>query len=301
MSEETGTESVNDSSDDSTPDESQDESTENQETEEVDYSGTKHKINIDGEEQEVLYEDMLKSSQLDKASYKRMEEASKLAKQVQPLLEVIKAAKAGDTSVLRKLGLSKEALRKFSEDELIAALEEDEMSPDQKRALSLEQERDQLKLENKKIQDREFVAYQQHLENEAANRIQTELQDAFKEAGVPLKGNQRLVSRVCEDRLRCSDLGKETTMVESLHRSLKALDDEYAEHARRGYEKDPDSFLGRLPDGISDGIRKRSLKDVESQLPIGSNDELNNATRKGVSKPDSSFRDYMRAEMQRRG
>jgi len=291
----TGADDVNETEDDSTLDES----TEDQ-ADAVDYTGTKHKINVDGEEHEVLYEDMLKSSQLDKASYKRMEEASKLTKQVQPLLEIIKAAQAGDTSVLRQLGLSKEALRKFSEDELIEALEEEEMSPEEKRALSAERERDLLMAQNKQSQDREFQAYQKHLEAEAANRIQSELQDAFEQAGIPLKGNQRLVSRVCEDRLRHSDLGKNTTMAQSLQRSIQSLDDEYAEHAKRGYEKDPDSFLGRLPDGISDGIRKRSLKEVGSQLPIGGNDQFNNKPRKSA-RPDDDFRSYMRSEMKRRG
>jgi hypothetical protein len=89
-------------------------------------------------------------------------------------------------------------------------------------------------------------------------------------------------------------------MSASLERSLIALDEEYSEHAQRGFAKDPDSFLGRLPDGISDGIRKRSLKDVGSQVPIG-NREFNNQSRSEVSRPDDSFRDYMKAEMQKRG
>jgi hypothetical protein len=287
----------------STPEETpQDEATESQETESepVDYSGTKHRIKVDGGEQEVTYEEMVKSTQLDKASYKRMEDASKLVKQIQPVLEIIKAAKAGDTSVLKKLGIPKEALRKFSEDQLLEFIEEEGRTPDQRRAFEAEEKAKVLEAENKQVKDRELALYQQHLESQAADRIQSELQDAFKELGLPLKGNSRLVARTCEDRLLYSSKGKQTTMVESLKRSLKALDDEFSEYARREYEKDPDSFLGRLPENVPDGIRKRSLKEVKSQVPVGSDGEFKQKSRAGVSKPDDEFKEYMRQEMQSR-
>jgi hypothetical protein len=288
----------------STP-ETQDD-TESQETteEEPDYSGQVFKIKVDGEEREVTYEEMVKSTQLDKASYKRMEEASKLAKQVQPILEIINAAKAGDTSVLKKLGIPKDALRKFSEEQLLALIEEEDRSPEEQKAHEAEERARRLEAENKEIKDREFRAYQRHLESEAATKIQNEIQDAFKELGIPLKGNSRLVARTCEDRLMHRDRGKETTMVESLKRSLKTLDDEFSEYARREFEKDPDSFLARLPENIPDGIRKRSLKEVKSQLPVGGfENEFNKKPRPGVSKkPDDDFKEYMRREMQgRRG
>jgi len=273
-------------------------SEESGEESQLDYTGTMHKINVDGEEQEISYEDMLKSAQLDKASYKRMEEASKLNKQVKPLLEILKAAKSGDVSVIKKLGIPKDALRKFSEDELLAAIEEEEMTPDQKRAHAAEQERDRLKAENKKIQDREFAAYQQHLEIEASNRIQTELQQAFKDSGIALEGNQRLVARVCEDRLKYSESGRETTMKESLQRALNSLNAEYSEYARRQFSKDPDSFLQSLPDDIKDGVRKKSINEVGSRVPMGTNS--NKQTNKKVTSKDS-FREYMRKEFQRRG
>jgi len=296
--------SVSEDVDTSTSEEIQDEGVETEETETeqeaVDYSGTMHKIKVDGGEHDVSYEDMVKSTQLDKASYKRMEDASKLQKQMQPLLEILKAAKAGDTSVLRKLGISKKALREFSEQELLAAIEEDERTPDAQRVFELEEKNKTLEAEKKRNDQREFQQYQRHLESKAATKIQDELENAFKELGIPLKGNQRLVARCCEDRILYKDKGQQTTMTESLKRSLKNLDDEFREYARREYEKDPDSFLGRLPENIPDGIRKRSLKEVRSQVPVGGDEGFQSRSRSNVSKVDKDFRSYMRKEMQSR-
>jgi hypothetical protein len=290
--------------DSSTSEEIQDEGSEAEGTESeqeaVDYSGTMHKIKVDGGEQDVSYEDMVKSTQLDKASYKRMEDASKLQKQMQPLLEILKAAKAGDTSVLKKLGIPKKALREFSEQELLAAIEEEERTPDAQRAFELEEKNKALEAEKKRNDQREFQQYQRHLEQQAATKIQDELEHAFKEMGIPLKGNQRLVARCCEDRILYREKGQQTTMVESLRRSLKNLDDEFSEYARREYEKDPDSFLGRLPENIPDGIRKRSLKEVRSQVPVGGDEGFQSRSRSNVSKVDKDFRAYMRKEMQSR-
>ena len=231
-----------------------------------------------------------------------MEDASKLQKQIQPLLELLKAAKAGDTSVLRKLGISKKALREFSEQELLAAIEEDERSPDAQRAYDAEEKNKSLEAEKKRNDQREFQQYQRHLESQAATKIQDELEHAFKELGIPLKGNQRLVARCCEDRVLYKDKGETTTMVQSLTRALKSLDDEFSEYARREYEKDPDSFLGRLPENIPDGIRKRSLKEVRSQVPVGGDEGFQSRSRSNVSKVDKDFKSYMRKEMlSRRG
>ena len=254
-----------------------------------------HKITVDGKEIELSYDELVKSAQLDKASYKRMEEASKLQKQMEPLLDVLRRAKAGDVSVIKQLGIPSDALRKFSEDELLAHIQEEEMSEEERRAVIAERERDKLAEEKKRAEANQFKMYQQHLEAEAAKKIQDEIQSAFKDAGIPLKGNQRLVARVCEDKLRSSESGSPRTMRESLDASLQQLEKEYAEYARMNFEKDPDAFIANLPDSIANGVRKRSLDQVGSRIPMGKS--LGKDKKSG--KVEDDFKKYMRREMLR--
>ena len=259
----------------------------------------KYRVKGDGFDEDVDEATLIKGYQLERTANKRLEDVSTLDKSIQPYLPIIKALKAGDLRVLKQLGIPKDAIRKFSETELLEYIEEQDMSPDQKRALSAERERDNLKAERDQSEKKNKASYLEHLESQAAENIQSELQEAFDELKIPLKGNAILVSRTCEDMLVHSNAGKKTNMKSALKRALKSIDDGFSEFAKREYARDPETFLGSLPAELVDGIRKNELKKAKSQLPIGK--KTADFENKKSRTPDSAFDDYMKAEFKKRG
>jgi len=259
----------------------------------------KRRVKIDGEEREVSDDDLVRDYQLKESSYKRMEEASKLAKSVKPFLPVIEAIKNGDLSVLKQLGIPKEALRKFSEKELLEYIEEQEMTPEQRRARDAEMERDMYKADLAKKAEEESKYKQSQNAQKAAQEIEADIVDALKESGISMKDNYRMVRRMAEDMFAALE-SKETraTAKEARDRVTQGMKLDFEEYVTREFNKDPEKFIDSLPTEFVDGVRKRDLRKVKSQLPIGGfTGEIN------MTKPrkDDDFRKYMRGELAKRG
>lgn len=258
----------------------------------------KFRVKVDGQEKEVAEDDLIRDYQLKEASYKRMEESSKLAKSVKPFIPVIEALKKGDLAVLKQLGVPKDALRKFSEQELLEYLEEQELTPEQREAREAKRERDRYKAELEEGQKKAQAAEREQLAVKAAQDIETEIVGALKEIDVPLKGNYRLVRRMAEDMFAALEAGSPKVKAsEARDRVLKGMSEDFGEYLKREYAKDPEKFIDSLPTDFVDGVRKRDLKRVKSQLPIGAmGDDVKRTPRK-----DDDFRNYMKAEMAKRG
>ena len=273
-------------------------SQESSETKAASEGPRKHRVKVDGKELEVSDDDLIRDYQLKEASYKRMEEASKLSKSLQPYLPVIEALQKGDLGVLKKLGVPKEALRKFSEQELIEYLEEQELSPEERRAREAERERDKIKAERDEERRKADSQRQEQLAHKAAQDIESEIVDALKEIEVPLKGNYRLVRRMAEDMFASLEAKQpKVTAKQARERVLKGMREDFEEYVKRGVSGDLEKFIESLPAELVDGVRKRDLKRVSSQLPMGgASSEIKKTPRK-----DDDFRSYMRDELQKRG
>ncbi len=256
----------------------------------------KYRVKGDGFDEEVDEATLIKGYQLERTANRRVEDASKLYKNVKPYIPLIQALQKGDLKVLKDLGVPKEALRKFSEEELLAYIEEQEMNPDQRARLEAERERDKVVAERddglKKAAKKDSEAAAQ----KAAQELDSDMRSALEGAKIPLKGNYLLVRRIAEDMYGQIEAGKKPSAKESLTKVQKSLQEDFGEHATREFARDPDAFISSLPAGIADGIRKRSLKEVQAQLPIGNrvDTDLTQKPRK-----DSSFVSYMKEEMQK--
>lgn len=277
----------------------EDGSQEKQEQEQSTSSGPrKHKVKVDGKELEVSDDDLIRDYQLKEASYRRMEEASKLSKELKPFLPVIEALKQGDLGVLKQLGVPKEALRKFSEQELIEYLEEQEMTPEQRRARDAERERDKLKAQLEEDQKKQSAREQEAMAAKAAQDIEAEIVDALKDADLELKGNYRLVRRMAEDMFAALEAKQPKVSAKTARdRVMKSMREDFDEYVKRGVSKDIEAFIDSLPAELVDGVRKRDLKRVKSQLPIGATGEQ----MKRQPRKDDDFRSYMREELAKRG
>ena len=259
----------------------------------------KRRVKIDGEEREVSDDDLVRDYQLKEASYKRMEEASKLAKSVKPFLPVIEALRNGDLTVLKQLGVPKEALRKFSESELIEYIEEREMTPEQRRARDAEKERDKYKADLDKREEEESKYKQAQLAQKAAQEIEADIVEALKEDGIPMTGNFRMVRRMAEDMFAALEAKEpRATAKEARDRVQKGMKVDFEEYVKREFNKNPEKFIDSLPTEFVDGVRKRDLRKVKSQLPIGGFTGEINQTK---PRKDDDFRNYMREELAKRG
>lgn len=258
----------------------------------------KFQVKIDGEDREIDEDELVKDYQLRSSSYKRMEDASKLAKDAQPYVELVQALKKGDLKVLKKLGIPADALREFSEKELLAYIEDQDRSPAEKRAVDAERERDQLKAEREEFDKRATENQRAVAADKAAGEIDTDIRSALDGVKIPLKGNFLLVRRIAEDMYAVIEDGKKPSAKDSLTRVLKGIQKDFGEHATRLFASDPEAFLESLPAGVVDGIRKRSLKKVGSQLPIGNFVEK---STKRMSAEDEAFREYQKESFAMRG
>lgn len=268
-------------------------------TEETKKEVRKYRVKGDGFDEEVDEATLIKGYQLERTANKRIEDAGKIYKNVKPYIPIIQALQKGDLSVLKKLGLPPEAIRKFSEQELMEYIDSQDESPEA-RARHAERERDRLKAERDEITEREAKRGREAAAHKAAQDLDNDMRSALESAKIPVKGNYLLVRRIAEDMYGQIEAGNKPSAKDSLAKVLKGLTKDYGEHATREFARDPDAFISSLPADIVDGIRKRSLKEVQSQLPIG-NMVDNKTNKKPRSKADEDFREHMRREFAKRG
>lgn len=244
-------------------------------------------VKVDGVEKKVTKDELLKDYQIKEASYQRLQKAEALKDEVKPYLSVVRALKKGDLSVLKELGLKREDVLNFSEKELKAYIEEQQLSPEQREAKEAKEERDALKREKEIL-----------LADQAAQKVEDEIIDAFKDAAIPLKGNPRLIRRVAENMYADLEAGYQPSAKKSLKRVQDTIDLEFKEYVERCLGKDADKFLDNLPTKLVDGIRKKGVKQVQSQMPSGRKSATTNKPKSPIS---DEFRDYMKAEFRKRG
>lgn len=253
------------------------------------------KVTVDGQEQELTQEQLIKGYQSAAASNQRFEQASKMADQSQAAIQIVNAIRNGNTEVLSKL-MPEDARRKDAEAVLLKVLEFEQASPEEQRAIIAEQKAMAAQKESEDLRKRNQQTEMERLEYEQSQKIESEMMEAFEEQGLSLAGNDRLVARVCEDVLAHVNMKKKTTTKAALKRVLKSMENDYAEHIERSYKRDPKSFIDGLPKYMRDEIRKRDLEQVSSQLPIG---QKQGSETKPKPRPDDEFTAYMRGEMRR--
>lgn len=267
-----------------------DENSESQEEEEEQSEPEKFRVVIDGKERLVTKDDLIKDYQIREASFERMKKAESLKEEVKPYLGVVRALKKGDLSVLRQLGLKKEDILNFSEKELKEYIEEQQLSPEAREAKEAKAEAEKLRAEK-----REFEAQQ------AAQRVENEIIEAFADAKIPLKGNHRLIRRVAEDMYGDNVAGYQTNAKKSLKKALQTIEQEFHEHIVRSLQGNAEKFLDSLPAELVDGVRKKGLKQVRSQSPLSKVSDTSAQKQKKKSLVSDDFRKYMREELRKRG
>ncbi len=219
------------------------------------FKGVKHRIKVDGQEQEIDHDELLRDYQTKAASQKRFQEASQKEKQAQ---QILSALESGDVKFIEsKIG--KARAKELFENYLIEDLEYQQLSPAEKRALELENENKTLKQkqeEEKKAQEEK--EYQSTLER-AHRDLDNEVHQALQSLGK--KPTPRMAMRVVDEML--------------IRQKQKISAKDASEFALKGIHADITEYLPGLsveelrqvlPQEVIDRLREDEVAKVTGQL-----------------------------------
>lgn len=173
---------------------------------------SKYKAIIDGVEEEVNPEDLVKEYQKYKSSDKRFKEAAELRKQteemisqLQPVLEAIQSLEKDPWALHKSLGVNYDELAtNYAYEKALKEYEAQNMSPEEKRIKQLEEKLNAYENEYKKRKELEEQEANKRKEEEekvlmqkAVETIDSDIMKAISESGV--KPSERLVARMAEE------------------------------------------------------------------------------------------------------
>ena len=218
------------------------------------YSGTKHKVKVDGEEIELSYEDLLAGFQKSQASDKKFRESARMRQEAEEkgkkYEETLEALKKGDHKSLVEL-VGEDAAFQMSQEYLLSKMEYDNLSEDQKRIRELEKENEDFKSQQEKIREAEEQRQVAELEHKAAEQIDKEISEVLKESGLPMR--PEFVARVAEQLLANIQSGRQKTEPLTTKQAW--------ERARSGMQRDAQALIEQMSaEELRDFLPKAQLK-----------------------------------------
>lgn len=186
---------------------------------------TKHKVKIDGKEEEVELDKLIANYQKAQAADRRFQEASQKEKQAQAVMQ---ALESGDLKFLeQKLG--KQKAKTLMEDYLIKEMEYEAMPAAEKRALELEQENKSLKQQQEELQKAEKQKKYEAELSQAQQEIDAEVHQALSELG--MKPNPVLAVRIVDEMIAKLEGKKEAIPAKvAAERAIKRFQAEIGEY-----------------------------------------------------------------------
>jgi hypothetical protein len=271
----------------------------NPETEATEVETTEE--SADGQELEIDDDELVKGYQLSKTSYKRLEDASRLKKQYEPIAEVFEALKKGDIKRLEKLDIPEGPLREWMENWLLDKIEFEQLPEESKELHRTKKELEEYKAKGEAARKQAEAQERAQAYDQAAKRLETEMVEALQEYKVPKGDLKYVVSRTAFWKDTARVAGQDISVKQAMQRTLNELKGGYGSYATLAYEQDPKAFIAGLPKQVLDGIRRFDLEQVQSQLPIGNKvDPGFEPRRKSRESSDAqAFREWRKEQMKR--
>lgn len=235
----------------------------------VDFSSTKHRVKIDGNELEVPYDELLSGYQMSRASKMRFDEAAKMRKGVE---DFVTKLKDGDFSILEEF-VPKENIRSWAERELSDYIEWEELPQSEKDKIIAIRERDELKNEVKSLKQAEQEKIILQAEQEAEAEIDNEIYEAIQSIRQSSGNNVPITAELVQDiaRLMLSHLQEGNERPSAKDATKKIMD---------RYRKKFGSYVSSL-----------SVDDLRSVL---SSDQLNALRKMELDQAMSSMENNIR-------
>ena len=217
----------------------------------------KMKLKVDGRNEELSEEEVIKWAQMGRAAQSRFQEAAAMRKQAEDFIQMLKT---NPRAVLENKNIGVD-LRKFAEDYLGEQLRAQQMTPEQRRIKELEdslkakeaQEAEGKKTAEQRQHDAEIAQYQQEYD--------ISIPQAIEKAGLPK--TPYTVKRITD------------YMISALNNGVDVSPDAVTEMVRQDYMSDlialaggmdGDRLLALFGDGVSNKIRKADLARLKKGL-----------------------------------
>lgn len=229
----------------------------------VSYAGTKHKLKIDDQEEEIEYEELLKQAQKAKASDKRFREAAQLRQQVD---EVLKNLKSGDHQNLVKL-LGKDSAKQLAEKLLLEEIEYEELPEHEKTIRQLQREKEEAEKKLKEQETQKQTLERQKLEREAGERIEKDMIAAVTESGI--KPNPRVFARMAEIMEAYHHKTKQMMPAKEALKLVRGdIPNDFTAYVDGLADEGLNDLVKQLPKKLLDAVRKQAVESVLSQTSV---------------------------------
>lgn len=235
-------------------------------TEATSYAGTKHKLTIDGVDEELDYEEMVRRVQKATAADKRLQEAGRMKTEAQKereqaqkqAKEIDERLAKGDVKWLEsKIG--KKAAKELFEAYLIDEMEYEQLPESEKRARAAE---GRLKaIEGERQQEAAKHEKQAHLERvqKAHDELDGEISEALQDLGKG-KPTPRLVLRILDEiEAGVNAGGRKIPISEAKEKAIKSIGRDIAEYLPL---LPIDELVKLLPKGVKDALRSHEVSQV---------------------------------------
>jgi len=217
----------------------------------------KMKLKVDGVEQELPEDEVIKLAQMSKAAQKRFNEAAKARKEAAQFLDMLKK---DPKAVLEHPDIGVD-VKKFAEDYLLKELEKQEMSPEAKRAYEAEQKLAQIEKEKEELAQQQEEQKQLQLQEHYKVEYEQSIKEALDTTQIPKTAQsvQRMAIYMSAALENGVDLDPKTA----------------AEMVRQDYmgdlmtmlgQADGETLLGFLGEEVATKIRKTDLARLEAKL-----------------------------------
>lgn len=234
-------------------------------------STERRRVKIDGIEQEIDVDSVLKDYQKYKSSEKRFQEAAALRKEAQAEREIINQvlnrAQSGDLSWLKGL-VPDDKIRGWAEQELLQHLDWEQKPEMEREAITAKRERDELKRQLEELNQTKEKEESSKLEEQVYQEVEQDIIAAIKEMGTDIKITPLFVQR----------------MAEYMQASLEASNDPHAMPAKKAADKSlrrlkseaqellgilsPEEVLQMLPPNIRKAARMDDVEKAIAQAPM---------------------------------
>lgn len=162
---------------------------------------------VNGKEEKMTVREALKRAQLSSASHQKMQEAAKIAKQGQQLIQLAK------TNPKEFFKLTGQDPHEFAEATLAEKYEMMQLTPEQKQAMEDRRERDELKAERDERLKRESNDREQQAVQKEMQTLDTDIGEAFRESGLPR--DKFFVAQIAAEMLSASKRNIQLTAKEA--------------------------------------------------------------------------------------
>ena len=236
-----------------------------------DFRKHKHKLKINDKEQEVDYDTVVKLAQRGAGADEVFRRASEKEKRLARLIE---NGKAGDLSELEEL-IGDEQMTKWAEKKLLKIIELQDMSEEKRELLKEKAKREKLENDVKSRDERERDAHMETMRGQAAQEIDTKIDEAFKAARLPMTPSR--IERVAQ--YLDASLSVDGALLDPA-KALARVQTEMRSDAREILESlSPAELREFLPKKVLDAIRKGDIEDARSADP------MRRSTQNGQARP----------------